>query len=433
MSVAEVRWNGDSLRTRLGTLILIRWLAIAGQSTTVLVVQLSSGGLAVLPVAATIGASVLLNCLLSLQGTAFRRLGQTSAFWHIAFDVLQLGVLLGLTGGTGNPFCIFIVGPVALAAATLPGRPAAQVAILAGVAMSVVTRWHRPLPWPEQFVIPPLYTFGSWSALSLGIAFVAFFTWRMAAEARRIDAAYEASRTALLQEQRIAAVGELAAMVAHELNTPLGTVCLVAREVAAQMRQDDPNLAEMRTLVGQAERCRDILARLTRRGEREAMVGDEKVPFSSLVEMAAAPHKDSRIDLVFTTAPPAAGVSPAEPWILRSPEILHGVGNLLQNAVQFARRRVEVRIGWTGDQVTVRIHDDGPGFDEHLLDRLGEPYLSTRDHDGAHLGLGIFIAKTLLTRTGASLLFSNDPMGGGIVTICWRRAEPFTGGGGADG
>ncbi len=412
------RRDEHPLRTRLGTLILIRWLAIGGQSLTALAVQMTIGGLAVAPVVATIGASALLNGVLTLQGGAFRRLDQRTAAWHIAFDLLQICILVALTGGLKNPFCIFIIGPVALAAATLPGRSAFLVAILALAMSAGITWWHRPLPWRDVFLVPSLYTFGIWVALSLAIGSVAYFTWRMASESRSLDAAYEASRAALLREQRVAAVGGLAAMVAHELNTPLATVCLVAREVTAQMAEDNPLLAEMQVLVGQAERCRDILGRLSRRGEREALVGEETVPFSSLVEMAAAPHRQEGIEFEFS-----GSRSEVEPWVVRSPEILQGLGNLLQNAAQFATRTVKVTTDWLGSDVSVRIHDDGSGFAQHLLDRLGEPYLSTRDGDGTHFGLGIFIACTLLSRTGARLAFANHPAGGAMATVSWRKAD----------
>lgn len=415
--------SDDPLRTSLATVVLIRWLAIAGQTTTVLIVELTIGGLDLLPVLGAIGASVLLNTAVSLDNSGFRRLDHRGAAWHIAFDVIQLGALLALTGGPQNPFRIFILGPVALAAATLSGRQAALIAGLSVSLMTSVTLWHRPLPWSEAVVFPPFYTFGTWVALCVGIVSISFFTWQMATERRRMDAAYEASRTALLEEQRVAAVGGLAAMVAHELNTPLGTVCLLAREVACQMPEDSPFFEDLQMLTQQAERCRDILARLSRRREYDALVDEETVAFSTLVEMAAAPHRLPQVEVAFAVLPPAEGAARTEPWTVRSPEILHGLGNLMQNAIQFARARVDVAVQWDDSLISVRIGDDGPGFAERLLEDLGEPYLSTRDQDGTHLGLGIFIATTLLRRTGGQVAFANRPTGGGEVTITWRRAD----------
>ncbi|HTH15557.1 MAG TPA: sensor histidine kinase, partial [Magnetospirillum sp.] len=236
--------GGRVLRTRAGTLVLIRWLAIAGQSVTVCTVQAYTG-LVLLPlVVPVIAAAVFFNTAVVLGGGGMRRLTQGNAAWHIAFDVVQVCVLIGLTGGVQNPFCIFVMGPVAVAAATLPGGHAAAIGGLAAAGVSAVTLGHMPLPWPEPLTVPSVYVFGAWVALSVGIASIAFFTWNMANETRRIDAAYEASRTALLKEQKVAAVGGLAAMVAHELNTPLATVCLVAQEIVNESAEDDPHLGE---------------------------------------------------------------------------------------------------------------------------------------------------------------------------------------------
>jgi len=412
----------SALRTRLGTLILIRWLAIGGQSATVLVVEVFLGHLALMPVVLTIGASAIFNALQNVDRGGAWCLDQRKATWHIAFDVLQMCLLISLTGGPQNPFCIFIMGPVAVASAVLPARNTTLICGLAAAAITVAGVVHLPLPWPTPLAFPGVYIFGEWVALCVGIVSVSFFTWHMANETRRMDAAYEASRTALLKEQKAAAVGGLAAMVAHELNTPLATVCLLAQEIVAQAPPDSPYVEDMTLLLSQTERCREILKRLYRRREYDAMVGDETVSVSTLVEMAAAPYRDMTIDLSFSSRSDT-GPAEAEPWIMRSPEILHGLGNLFQNAFQFATTRVDVQTEWGADSLSVRIHDDGPGYPERLMEHLGEPYISNRDQDGTHLGLGIFIANTLLSHTGGQLFFRNAEDGGAEVTVRWRMVD----------
>lgn len=409
-----------TLQTRLSTLVLIRWLALVGQTVTVVVSSAALGGLPLVPVALTIAASGALNLWLSFGPGRKGRIGETRAAWHLVFDIVQLAILVALTGGLSNPFVVFLLAPVTVAAATLSVRATAVLAALAVLALSVIARWHMPLPWDgAPLELPPLYLFGAWMALSVGVTSVSLFTWRIAEDSRRIAAAYSESRLALEQERRVAEVGALAAAVAHELNTPLATITLIARDMATELR-DGPLEPDISTLLGQAERCRDTLARLTRDGERGQAVECEKVPFPSLVEMAAEPYAEGApVQVLFDHA----GIpAQAAPWIARSPAILHGLGNFIQNAVQFARSRVEIDTSWCPQgALTVRIADDGPGFPPHL--QLGEPYQSGRSDSSGSLGLGIFIATTLLVRTGATIRFSNPEEGGAEVLVTWSEGH----------
>lgn len=407
-------------RTRLSALILLRWLAAGGQAATIWVVHLAVAPLDLLPALSTVACSVLLNLGLTVLPGPARGLDENSAARHLAFDIVQLAVLIGLTGGLGNPFCLFLLAPVAVAAALLPRRHVTWLTALAMAAVLVIGCWHGPLPWPEAgFHMPPLYRLGAAVALLVGVVSVSYFTWRIAEEGRRMAAAYAESHLALAQERRAAEIGALAAAVAHEVNTPLATVCLLAQEIDAQLEGEDPLKPDMALLMAQAARCRDTLARLTHQRDRDRAVEAERVPFPALVEMAAAPHAEgapARIAFrqLPTTLPP--------PWVERSPEILHGLGNFIQNALQFARAQVEVATWWDESGMGVRIVDDGPGFPLHVLDRLGEPYLSARSaSDGPHLGLGVFIAMTLLARTGARITFDNDAERGADVAVEWGK------------
>jgi two-component system sensor histidine kinase RegB len=379
--------------------------------------------LPLVPVLCAVAASAGLNAWLVLPRGYNRRLDERHAAQHLAFDVVQLALLLGLTGGLSNPFSLFLLAPVTVAAATLSARLVALLACLAVVALSAVGHWHAPLPWiAEDFDIPPLYYFGVWLALVLGVVSVSFFTWRMAEESRRIAAAFSQSRLALEREQRVAEVGALAAAVAHELNTPLATVCLIARDLASELREtawrDDIDM-----LIGQAERCRVTLTHLTQRSAQGEAVESERIAFPALVELAAAQHRRDGVLVLFDHHVKPGQPDITAPWLPRSPAMLLGLGNLIQNAVQFAHTRVEIDTSWDECGLVVRIADDGPGFPPHILGAVGEPYLSGRDdfEDGAHLGLGIFIATTLLTRTGARMAFANLSDGGAEIVVTWPR------------
>ena len=234
--------------------------------------------------------------------------------------------------------------------------------------------------------------------------------------------AFAATQLALAREQRISAVGALAAAAAHQLGSPLATIAVVARELVRDLSHDSPYAEDAQLLLSQSERCRTILAELSHQRDGEEAGHFARLPVSALVEAAGEPHRDPRVALAFATVPPAAG-APAEPLVSPSPEIMHGLGNLIQNAAQFARREVAITTSWSAATVTVEIIDDGPGFSQQVLGRIGEPYISGRGGETQHMGLGIFIAQSLLERTGARLAFANAPDGGAEVTVEWRRAD----------
>src|SRR5207248_296552 len=301
---------------------------------------------------------------------------------------------------------------------------AGQALALASFAVAIITAlglWHVPLPWsgpPPEF--PPQLVLGIWTALVVATVFISSYTWSVAAEARRLRDAVAATQLALAREQRVSAVGGLAAAAAHELGSPLATIAVVAKELARELPPDSPHLEDATLLLSQSERCRRILAELTQQPAEDSGSPYERLPISALVEAAGELSHDPRVRLIFATT---GAPTEAEPLVRRSPEIMHGLNNLIQNAVQFARREVSVTIYWDAVIVTVEVADDGPGFPAHLLGRLGEPYLSTRSGEASHMGLGIFIAQSLLERSGAELTFDNLVDGGAHVVISWNRAN----------
>ena len=406
----------------LRTLILIRWVAIGGQALTLLIVHYGLGfGLPILPALAVVASSALLNLVLIVLRQWAARLGARDAALYLGYDILQLAVLLYLTGGLQNPFAILILAPVTVAATILSRRAVIALSVLAIAAISVLALRHLPLPWRnEPLVFPPELVLGIWIALVLATVFIGAYTWSIAQGARRLRDAMAATQLALAREQRVSAVGALAAAAAHELGSPLATIAVVAKELARELPEDSPHAEDAALLLSQSERCRRILAELSQHPEEDGGSPYTRLPISALVDAAAAPYRDQGVRLILATAGEPTG---EEPLVIRSPEIMHGLNNLVQNSVQFAAREISITIFWDATQVTVEIDDDGPGFPLHLLGRLGEPYLSTRAGVTDHMGLGIFIAQSLLERSGARLAFDNLAEGGAHVAISWNRAN----------
>lgn len=420
-ALPEPRRAFDRISVR--RLVLIRWVAIAGQAVTLLVVYYGYGfSLPLLPALAVVGCSVLLNVAVTVYRRAKPRLTERQAALFLAYDLLQLGLLLYLTGGLENPFSILILAPVTVAAMVLSLRPVIALAALALALITILALSHMPLPWQtEPFEFPPELLLGSWTALVIATIFIGGYTWSVAEEARRLRDAVSATQLALAREQRVSAVGALAAAAAHELGSPLATIAVVAKELVRELPADSPHAEDARLLLSQSERCRDILAQLAQRPDDESGASPyTRLPISALVEASGAFYGNPPVRVIFAaTGAPAAD----EPLVRRSPEIMHGLNNLIQNAMQFARREVTVTTHWDRATVTVEVVDDGPGFPPHLLPRLGEPYLSTRAGESSHMGLGIFIAQSLLERSGADLVFDNLAEGGAHVVISWNRSN----------
>src|SRR6266702_8297677 len=398
--------EGGAAGVSLRRLISMRWVAVTGQAAAVLVVHFGLGfDLPVVPALAVVSASAIINLGHAVRRRPQRRLSERDATITLAYDVLQLGLLLFLTGGLENPFAILMIAPVTVAATILSRRSVIVLSALAIIAITLLAVEHWPLPWlgPPP-VLSAVYVFGIWAALVLSTFFIAAYAWSVAGEARRIRDAFAATQLALAREQRVSAVGALAAAAAHELGSPLATIAVVAKELVRELPGDSPHAEDAALLLSQSERCRTILAELAQQPEEDGGSPYTRLPISALVEAAGAPHQDQGVKLIFIRTGEAVE---EEPLVRRSPEIMHGLNNLIQNAVQFARREVSVTTHWDKTNVAVEIADDGPGFPAHLLGRLGEPYLSTRAGAANHMGLGIFIAQSLLERSGADLTFDN--------------------------
>jgi two-component system sensor histidine kinase RegB len=401
------------------TLIRIRWAAITGQLATLAVVGFGLGfPIPWWPVLAAVLATAFLNLGVSWLYRARDRLDGASAFWNLAFDLVQISVLLFLTGGLANPFAIWLLVPVTISATLLSAR---ATALLVAMAIGLLTfLWQKalPLPWERGGIqLPDTYRLGVFMAIALGMIFLAAYAWAISAEARRRQAALIATQAALEREGRMGALGSLAAAAAHELGGPLGTMTLIARDLEEALGQDAIYGADVQLLAQEVKRARDILTGIAERAEAEDPFPE--LPLPALLREVVEPFEPTRTPVdFFVPWEPRGG-----PVVRRSPELLHGLGNLVSNALRHASRRVIIESGESPHELWVAVADDGPGFPEELLPRLGEPFLGPSFSGSGSTGLGIFIATTLLERTGAKLVFSNRPEGGARVEILWKRTD----------
>jgi two-component system sensor histidine kinase RegB len=411
---------------RLDTILRLRWLAALGQLAAIFIVEQGlEFDVEVVPCIAIVGFSALLNLVLQIWFNPMERLEPVFAATLLALNIVELAGLLFFTGGLQNPFSFLFLAPVLISSTALPIRFTIALGVLAVACASVLVFVHFPLPWDgdDPLVLPPIYLFGVWLSIVVAIGVTSLYAFQVAEEARKLSDALAATELVLTREQHLTQLDGLAAAAAHELGTPLSTIFLISRELERGLDVKSPLAGDIKTLREQTQRCRDILAKITQLSSSGAPF--DHMPLSALIEETVAPHRDFEVAIKVRIA--VAGTP--EPVVMRNPAIIYGVGNILENAVDFARTTVEVNAWWNAETVEIIISDDGPGIAPDLLKRIGEPYLSRRrdaeegESERSGLGLGVFIARTLLERTGAKVSFTNRvfPEHGAVVQIVWPR------------
>jgi two-component system sensor histidine kinase RegB len=424
---ADVLHLPQRRNVRLDTLLRLRWLAIIGQTTAVLVVNYAiEFPLPIWACLAVIALSAWLNTALRVRFSMTQRLEPERAAWLLAFDIAELAVLLFLTGGLENPFAFLFLAPVLLSATALPPRITIMLGVFAVLCATVLVFVHYPLPWDadDPLELPWIYLLGVWLSILLAIGFIGVYAWQITEESRQIAEALAATELVLAREQHLSQLDGLAAAAAHELGTPLSTISVVVKELELALEANSPHIDDVRLLREQSQRCRDILSKLTELSAGEPF---DRIPLPALIEEVVAPHRNFGIAIDV-----ALQHSSGAPMGGRNPAILYGLGNILENAVDFAQGRVEVTADWSDEDVAVTISDDGPGFAPEVMDRIGEPYVRSskrrRMNAGSEttgLGLGFFIAKTLLERSGATIAFENRsfPDRGAVIRVRWGRSD----------
>ena len=425
------RINDRPRNVRLDTLVRLRWFAVFGQLGAVLVVHFGlEFEVPIWACLAVIALSALLNVALRIIFRETQWLEPDRAAWLLSFDVAELAALLYLTGGLENPFSFLLLGPVLISATALPPRMTLLIGTFAMLCATVLVFFHYDLPWDSEdpLQLLEIYMVGVWLSILLAIGYIGVYTWQIAEEARQLSDALAATELVLAREQHLSQLDGLAAAAAHELGTPLSTITVVVREIERALDPKSPHAEDVKLLREQAQRCREILAKITELPTGEPF---DRMPLSALIEEAASPHRNFGVS-IGVTLPPDRG---PEPVGARNPAIRYGLGNLIENAVDFAHRRVEIFANWTDDEVSITISDDGPGFAPEVVDRIGAPYVTHRQpgprgpDDEADavfgLGLGFFIAKTLLERSGAKLALTNQapPLHGATISVTWSWSD----------
>lgn len=425
---------------RLRTFTVLRWVAIFGQIAAITIaVRYYNLQLNLTLCFLVIGISAIANLFAMFVFPDSKRMTQTQLMLMFLFDIVQLGVLLYLTGGLHNPFSLLILVPIAISATVLQSRATIFLGLVTIAVTTLVGLYNLPLRTIDGFILkmPDVFVFGFWVAILIGTVFLGLYERRVTAEIDSMSEALLATQMALSREQKLTDLGGVVAAAAHELGTPLATIKLVSVELIDDLEGMPQQKEDAELIRDQVDRCRDILHSMGQVGKDDLHL--RYAPLSAVIEEAAEPHMN-RGKPVTITLNPNSNTTPEQPDVRRQPEIIHGLRNLIQNAVDFSNANVWVDLKWDDKVITVKIIDDGQGFPAHLIKRIGDPFVHSRrptqvqnkrpGYDG--MGLGLFIAKTLLERSGAKLSFTNgcDPFlsgserpdrCGAIVTVTWPR------------
>src|ERR1700754_5179625 len=392
--VTESDFRHPQRYVRLDTILRLRWLAVLGQLAAIfIVVQGLEFDVPITPCLVIVSLSATVNLALQIAFNPMERMEPVYAAALLALNIVELAALLYFTGGLQNPFSFLFLAPVLISATALPVRFTIALGLLAVACASALGFLYLPLPWDaeEPLVLPPIYLLGVWLSIVLAIGVTSLYAFQVTEEARKLSDALAATELVLAREQHLTQLDGLAAAAAHELGTPLSTIVLVSRELEKTLA-DSPQVSsdvtgDIKTLREQAQRWRDILSKIPQLSSTGAPFDHMKL--STLIEETVAPHRDFGVAIKVRIAV-AATKEPVGP---RNPAILYGVGNILENAVDFARSEVEVNAWWNADTVEIVVSDDGPGFAPDILKRVGEPYLSRRraadETTSGHTGLGL--------------------------------------------
>ena len=421
MENVEKEISSLGLGIRAKTLINLRWIAVLGQTITCLVVEYFFGfQLPWLEILLTVLALIISNIALYPRYSTNNRLGETATTVVIAADILQLALLIFFTGGLSNPFVVLFITPIAITVTSLPIRSTSILIFLTIIFITILGSFNYPLESNIlDLSVPPIFILGMWVSLFVTILFLTFYAGGLTDESRKISAALKVAENLLVKEKNLSSLDGLAAAAAHHLGTPLGTISLIANELKNDESINENAKKDLMILSEEVDKCKKILGSL---GEKPSSDDDliTKIELQALLEELCELIKVKEIKFSINFNDNDPGMK--EILLRRRSELLLGLSNIIENAADFASTTVELNVSKSGKFINLEINDDGKGFSNSILSRIGDPYVSSRSkssNNGDGLGLGFFISKTLLERLNISVQAYNKvhPEHGAVVLI----------------
>ena len=424
MKFSEFFTSKDNIHLDKKTLVILRWIAIVGQFITISILYfIFDFKLPFFNCFIVILIGTLTNFYLQFK-VKERQLNNFTSTIFLFYDLIQLTILLYLTGGITNPFTILLVIPAIVSSTFLSLKSTINLSIFTIVVLVVLTISHHPLPHPEDlhFHVPNYYLYAIPVAIIIGLVFLTYFGARFGIESRKRTEALNRLELILAKEHELESIGLQAAAAAHSLGPPLSTITVIAKELEKEIGNNTKYSKDISLLLSQTKRCSDILKNLSKDQLKEdSFLNDIKIEdllngiIRSFTEISG-----KKLSLLVEK-------NILNPQIERTLEITYGLRNFIGNAVKYGKSTIDISLESNEKITEVMICDDGPGFSEDIINVLGEPYIRSKNkiiNSKSGLGLGTFIGKTLLERMKANVTFDKCPKtNGAMVTIKWHTKD----------
>jgi len=423
MKFSEVFTSKDNIQLDRKTLVILRWIAIVGQYTTVSIIFfIAKFELPFFYCSIIIFVGIISNLYLQFN-VKNNQLNNFTSTIFLFYDLLQLAALLYLTGGITNPFVILLIVPAIVSSTFLNLKSTINLCIFTIIILCILTVYHNPLPLNAEshFHTPSYYMPSVAAAIIIGLIFLTYFGSRFGLESRKRTEALNRLELILAQEHELESIGLQAAAAAHSLGTPLSTITVVAKELEKEIGKNSKFSKDIALLISQSKRCSEILKKLSQdQLKKDNFLKSIKIgDLISEIVRSFSEISEKKILLIKEQ-------NELNPEIEKSLEITYGLRNFIGNAVKYSNSFVEINLKSNDTITEVSVSDDGPGFQEDIINVLGEPYIRSKNKiisSKSGLGLGTFIGKTLLERMRASIYFNKSKLNGAMVSIKWKTKD----------
>ena len=414
----------ENLNLDKNTLTILRYIAIFGQFIAINIVFFYLNlSFPIVESYVVIFLGLLTNLFLQFK-VKVNQLKDSHASLFLLYDLLQLSMLLYLTGGILNPFSILLIIPAIVSSTFLSMGTTIILGLITSSLLFVLTYIYLPLPGmnADIFNFPNFYKLGTLVSILIGLMFLSYFGIRFAGESKKRSEALNKLQEVISKEYELESLGGQAAAAAHSLGTPLATISVVAKELKKEIGDNKEISKDIDLLVSQSKRCSEILKQISKKQiEEDSFLSLIKLE-DLLEEIINSFNETSSKNIELYVEKDQNKIN-----IQRSPEIIYGLRNFIGNAVKFSKSKVKLDLKSDDEIIEIRINDDGPGIPEDIINKIGEPYIKSKSKElsaNSGLGLGTFLGKTLLERQNAKLLFKrNSDLGGALVVISWRPKD----------